>query len=213
VQRARSTALLGSGPDVAIKYFRTFAAIHETSRWDKSVYYQIYLASRILASGGRLAAVGVSAVRKDVRVNGKTVETYATRAAAFPWDFQSRHTGLDSVLRVTADAISPNLAANEYSTLVRRAASQILRITYPFWLFEYRRAANWSAAVGVARGMWPGKLLGEYKLKAVDIVYLWVLYFAVTSAGLTFPTQLFTKIKGSLSDWIRRRQQQPIAIS
>ena len=225
VRRARSTALLGEGVDCAIEYFRTFSFVsglifdqsealrHETNRWDASVYYQIFLAARILASGGRLASIGVSAVRKDVRVNGQTVENYASRAANFPWSFQSRHSGLDSVIRVTTDGIKSLVPASQQSSLVRRIASQVLRITYPFWLFEYRRTANWSSAVGIARGMWPGKLLKEYKLSFGDALYLWTLYAVVTTLGLIIPTTVFNRLKTNLSDLVRRKQQRPVAIA
>ena len=224
VRRAQKTTILGRGSEAALKYFRTFsfvsglifeqrlAVLHETDCWDQSVYYQIYLAAKILADGGRLGSVGISAVRKDVLLNGKTVETYATRAATFPWSFQSRHTGLDSVIRVTADAILPSLPLSQHSNAVRRIAGQVLRITYPFWLFEYRRAANWSSAVGIARSMWPSKLLAEYKLSPVDAVYLWLLYFSVTLVGLTVPSLVFNRMRATLADLVRRRQQAPMTI-
>jgi glycosyltransferase involved in cell wall biosynthesis len=225
VQRAQKTAQLGSGADAALKYFRTFsfvsglifdqrlAASYDTDRWDRSVYYQIYLAAKILAGGGRLASVAISAVRKDILLDGQTVETYATRAAKFPWSFESRHTGLDSVIRVTADALLPSLPASERSRGVCRIAGQILRITYPYWLFEYRRVANWSSAVGVARSMWPSRLLAEYELKAADYLYLWVLYLGVTFAGLTFPSRWFNHLRATLSNLVRRRQQTPVILA
>jgi hypothetical protein len=225
VQRARGTCLLGAGTEAAIKYFRTFsfvsgliydraaAARHETDRWDKSVYYQIYLACRIMAAGGRLGALALSAVRKDVRLDGQTVPNYATRAAAARWSFQPRHTGLDSVIRVAADAVLPLLPAAGRSRAQRELVAQIFMITYPFWLFEYRRAANWSYAVGIARGMWPRGLLAEHRLNAPDYVYLWLLYLSVTFVGLTFPASLFERVRDRLSNLVRRRQQMPAAVA
>jgi glycosyltransferase involved in cell wall biosynthesis len=225
VQRAQKTTQLGSGPAAALKYFRTFSFVsglifeqrltakYETDRWDSSIYYQIYMAAKILAGGGLLGSVAISAVRKDVLLNGQTVETYATRAAKFPWSFQSRHTGLDSVIRVTADALFSSLPAAERSRAVRRIAGQILRISYPFWLFEYRRVGNWSSAVGVARGMWPSRLLAEYDIKAGDYLYLWALYLGVTLVGLTFPALLFNRMRATLSNLVRRRQQTPVILA
>ena len=225
VRRARGTCLLGVGPGAALKYFRTFsfvsgliydrdaAARHETDRWDKSVYYQIYLACRIMAAGGRLGALALSAVRKDVRLDGRTVPNYATRAAEAKWSFRARHTGLDSVIRVAADAVLPLLPAAGRSRARREIVAQVFMITYPFWLFEYRRAANWSYAVGIARGMWPRGLLAEHPLNPADYVYLWLLYLSVTLVGLTFPASLFERVRDRLSNLVRRRQQMPAAVA
>lgn len=218
-QRAQSTQLLGSGPDTAIRFFRSFSFVggllfareaarqHETDAWDGSIYYQIYLASRIVASGGGLAAIDECTVRKDVRLDGQTVPNYATKWAGTPWSFARRHTGLDSVIRVTAAAVLPALPEKEHSGALRRIIGQVLAISYPHWLFEYRRVANWSTAVGVARGMWPGGLLAEYRLELTDRMWLWVAYAVVTVTGLLFPTTLFVRFRARLADWVRRSQQ------
>ena len=125
VARAQTTKVLGAGPLTALRFFRSFSFVagliyireaarqHETDRWDQSIYYQIYLASRIIASGGTLASVAITAVRKDVRVNDEHVFNYAVKWAKAPWSFQSRHTGMDSVIRVTANAILPLVPAGE----------------------------------------------------------------------------------------------------
>ncbi|HTE17824.1 MAG TPA: hypothetical protein VK689_05510, partial [Armatimonadota bacterium] len=183
----------------------------ETDRWDKSIYYQIYLAARILASGGRLGAIECSAVRKDVRLDGNTVPNYATKWKGSAWSFQNRHTGLDSVIRVTADAVLPLLPEDERSAALRRIVAQVFTVTYPFWLFEYRQVANWSFAVGVARGMWPGSLLHEHQLNPADRAYLWTLYLAVTGAGLVVPGGLFARLRSRLAGAVRSRQQRPLA--
>jgi len=71
-----------------LDFDRTSAAQHATDRWDQSVFYQIYLASRILAAGGRLGALDISAVRKDVQINGHRVPTtYASRWRKHPGHF------------------------------------------------------------------------------------------------------------------------------
>jgi glycosyltransferase involved in cell wall biosynthesis len=219
VRKALASSILGSGPATAIRHFRSFsfvsgsiydqsaAAQHETDRWDTSIYYQIYIGCRIVAAGGRLASLDLSAVRKDVRAEGLTVATYATKARNAAWSFQSLHTGLESVIRVTADAVSPLLPEAEHSATVRRIAGRVLALTYPFWLFEYRRVANWGVAAGVARGLWPGKLLAEYDLSLPDRLYLWLLYFAVTFAGLLGPINMLAAIRVRLAESMLRRQQ------
>ena len=218
-RRAHATRYLGSGPSTAIRFFRSFSFVsgllfarraafqHETEAWDGSIYYQIYLASRIIASGDSLGAIDVCAISKDVRLDGQTVPNYATMWADAPWSFESRHTGLDSVIRVTAAAVLPTLPQDHHSGALWRIIGQVLTISYAHWLFEYRCVANWSFALGVARGMWPGKLLSEYRLDLKDRVRLWMVYAVVTVIGLLFPARLFVRFRACLAGWLRRKQQ------
>lgn len=222
-QRALRTQRLGAGPETAVQFFRSFSFVaglifdqaathqHETDRWDRSVYYQIYLASRIIASGGSLAALDINAVRKDVRIDNRHVFNYAVKWANAPWSFQPRHTGMESVIRVAVDAITPLIPEKQQSRTIRKIIQQILTITYPFWLMEYRRVANWSFAVGVTREMWPGKLLREYStLSCVDRFQLWARYTAATLGGLLLPRTWFERIKRQLAVRVRQTAQERV---
>ncbi|HET9469759.1 MAG TPA: hypothetical protein VFO24_01565, partial [Usitatibacter sp.] len=214
----------GTGPAAAAHYFRSFsftsglvfdraaAARHETDRWDRSIYYQIYLACRILAAGGRLAGADVVAVLDHIRLEGALVpETYRVRYRGAPFTLRHKHTGLDSVARVTVDAISPYVPAARRSALVRKVYTQLLAITYPYWLFEYRQLANWGWSFGIARDLWPGNRLAEYALRPRDRAYLWALYSAVTLVGLTVPARIFNGVRGRLAGWVRRRRERVVA--
>jgi glycosyltransferase involved in cell wall biosynthesis len=222
-RRVYGTSILGSGPAAATHYFRSFsftsglifdrvcAARHETDRWDRSIYYQIYLGCRILASGGRLAGIDMVAVLDHIRLEGALVpETYRVRYKDAPFTMRHKHTGLDSVARVTVDAIKPFVGAAQASALVRRVYSQLLTITYPYWLFEYRQLANWGWSFGIARDLWPGNRLAEYDLRLRDRAYLWTLYWAVTVVGLTLPASVFNAVRGRLAGWVRRRRQRVV---
>jgi glycosyltransferase involved in cell wall biosynthesis len=224
VSRAVATRELGSGPETAIRFFRSFSFVsgliferaaateHETDRWDASIYYQIYLACRIVAAGGRLAALNVNAVRKDVLVDGRTVPNYASKWQNAPRSFESRHTGLDSVLRVAVDAILPYVHGSRQSATVRRIAMQVLLVLYPFWLFEYRRVANWSFAVGVARGLWPLIVLREYSLTRFDRFLLYTVYAFVTVGGLMLPAGPVNRARTKASIVLRRALQRRPAV-
>jgi glycosyltransferase involved in cell wall biosynthesis len=223
VRRALSTRELGTGPGIAVTNFRSFsfvsgliydqaaAVLHETDRWDRSIYYQIYVACRILAAGGRLGTINLCAVRKDVRVEGQTVPNYASKWADAPWSFQSRHTGLDSVIRVTADAVLPRLPKAQRSAALRRIVAKVLLTSYPFWLFEYRRVSTWSFAAGIAREMRPWKLLKEHPSRHFDSAYLYTLYALVTVTGLIFPLALFKPARSRLAALVRYLQQSSAA--
>lgn len=219
-RRMYGDSILGSGWETAAHFFRSFsftsgliydgaaAARHETAKWDRSIYYQIFLACRIIAAGGQMAGLDLSVVRDHIRLNGDLVpETYRNRYKNAPWSFKWKHTGLDSVIRVTSDAVLPFVPAAQRSGAVRRIISQTLKIPYPFWLFEYRALANWGYGFGIARDLWPKHLLAEYQLNIWDRFYLWGLYLLVTLIGLTLPASLFNRVRHRLADIVRRRRQ------
>lgn len=221
-RRTYGTQIFGSGPMTAAHYCRSFsfvsgliyktseAARHETDKWDTSIYYQIYLACRIIASGGRMGGLDISAIRDHIRLDGELVpETYRNRYKNAGWTLKPKHTGLDSVARVTADAILPLVAADERSSICFKIWTQLLTITYPYWILEYRRLVNWSWGVAVARDLWPARRLREYPLKLRHRVALWLLYISVTTIALIFPAGLFTSIRHRLAEWVRRRRQIP----
>jgi glycosyltransferase involved in cell wall biosynthesis len=219
VQTAVSTRILGSGTSTALKFFRSFsfvsglifdrlhAAEHNTDRWDKSIYYQIYLGCRIVAANGRLGALNINTVKKDVRIEGKTVPNYATKWGDSRWNFSSHHTGIDSVTRVTWDAVQPYVPLAKQSGTARGLITEVLVTLYPFWILEYRRIAHWSLGVGVARSHWPGLWIKEYKLSLVDRIIIWLIYFFVTSVALILPIGLFTKSRKYVAYGLRKIKQ------
>jgi len=218
IERALETKIVGSGVDVAVRVYRSFSFVggliferaaaseHETDRWDQSVYYQIYLASRIISAGGRFATLKTVAVRKDVRLDGQTVFNYITKWQDAPWSFQSRDTGLASALRVAVDGVLPYVRDGAQSATIRKILGRALLVVYPYWILEYRQVANWSFAVGIARGLFPGILLKEYRLNLFDRIFLWAIYFLVTPVALVTPANLFSRIKAPLARVVRKTQ-------
>ncbi|MBK8030800.1 MAG: glycosyltransferase family 2 protein [Chloroflexi bacterium] len=219
VQRARVTQILGSGVEAAVTHFRTFsfvsgllydreaAATHDTGRWDQSIYYQIYLACRIIAAGGNLGTLAVMAVRKDVQIDGERVPNYASKWSDAPWSFQQRHTGLDSVARVTIDAILPYVPLSQQSGIKRKVLAELLFTLHPFWVFDYRRVANWSFAVGVARGHTPSELGKGIELDLPDKLYLWALFLTLTPIALLIPVNLFSRLMSTIRVLVWRAKQ------
>ena len=218
-RRALFTKSYAGNVETALKFYRSFSFVgglvfkheqalkHETDKWDRSVYYQIYLAVRIISSGGYLASLDVTAVSKDVRIEGQKVFTYVDKWKEAEWSFKQRHTGVDSVLRVTWDAMKPYLSASEQSRYARRLISNAYATLHPYWVMEYRRVANWSFAVGVARGHSPGVIFKEYPLNPLDKFLLVVQFYVITVASLTIPLQIFARAKSFVASWLRRRQQ------
>lgn len=213
-RRVYATGVLGSGPDVAAHFFRIFsftsglifrreqATLHATGEWDSSIYYQIFLACRTVAAGGVLAGIDRVVIRDHIRLDGDLVpETYRMRYRDAPFTLARKHTGLDNVLRVTVAAIRPY---GSESGVVRTAALQLYLVTYPHWLFEYRRLATWGHAVGIARDQWPKRQLAGYDLRSRDRAILWVAYLVSTVVGLVVPSRLFVPIRSRLADAMRQ---------
>ncbi len=189
-RRAYGTLILGSGPWKAAHYFRSFSF-------------------SIMAAGGRMAGLDICAVRDHIRLNGELFPgTYRVKYKNAPWSFKWKHTGLDSVARVTIDAILPFVEPSSQSKLIKTVWNQLLLITYPYWILEYRRLANWGWGFGIARDLWPGHRLRDYQLSFIHRVYLWLLYSCITVAALLIPPFLFTLVRHRLAEFIRQRRQQ-----
>src|SRR5262245_25558696 len=89
--RIRRTANYGAGPRVAAAHFRNFSFVSgvvlerepaqavATDRWDGSEMYQTFIGCRLIASGRPLLELEQVLFRKDVRVPGEGVDSYATR--------------------------------------------------------------------------------------------------------------------------------------
>jgi glycosyltransferase involved in cell wall biosynthesis len=82
-QRATRTAVLGSGFETALNYYSCFSFVggiiykksafdhYNTNKHDGSIYVQMYLATTIIASGGRLFSIKEPIVLKDILVQQK----------------------------------------------------------------------------------------------------------------------------------------------
>jgi hypothetical protein len=159
-RRSLATKIYPSGVETALRFYRSFSFVgglvfkheaalsHETDRWDQSVYYQIYLATRIISAGGLLATIDLTVVSKDVRIEGHKVFTYVDKWRSAEWSFKQRHTGVDSVLRVTWDAIKPYLVVTMHSTysgkrqLRNRARSILQREQKPASMWRHAKPVS-----------------------------------------------------------------------
>ena len=201
---------LGSGVDGAIRLFRHVSFVSgvvlrraeaekfATDAWDGSEMYQMYLLCRALAAGSSALGIAQSVVRKDIRIAGESVDSYASGGRLNPCPIVERPLNLVWIPRLIAAAIEPYTRASERSKLSRRVAAQLLAYTYPFWLFEYRRVQSWKYSAGVALGMRPRNLLRGVQLDWTDDLVLRLLYGAATAAGLILPRTLFERMRGRL---------------
>jgi glycosyltransferase involved in cell wall biosynthesis len=210
-RRARTTAVLGSGPDLALKTFRSFSFVgglvvkraafkqHDTDKYDGSVYVQIYLAARTVASGGTLASISESMVAKDVSFPGEMVNSYLDTLVENNRTFHRHTGGLDQVGLVACDAILPYVSEASRQHFVLKIYSQLLMFTYPFWLFNYRKNNSYRAAVNLALGCFPTNLIKKRTVALYVYVCLFVVFGAITLAGLCVPIRILGRMTGLMS--------------
>ncbi|MBI4681149.1 MAG: glycosyltransferase family 2 protein [Nitrospirae bacterium] len=210
IRRALNTVLIGSGPDVAVKTFRSFSFFggivikrtafreHDTSAYDGSIYFQIYLAARIVSSGGSLASISESLVAKDVQFQGETANTYLDVLVRDNQKQTPKTGGLDQVGRVACDAILPYIPTAKRGKYILSIYRQLFFYSYPYWLYDYRKNGVFRAAVNLALGCFPGNLIRIKEVPLSVHVYLLIVYIAITSAGLLVPIRFLEKIKGTV---------------
>jgi glycosyltransferase involved in cell wall biosynthesis len=205
--RIKETGLVGSGPAVAAASFRNFAFVsgvvidrqraqhHATTRWDGSEMYQMYIGCRIIAEGGPLLGLDWSAVRKDVRVEGVEVDSYAQRPRLRPCPIQERKLTLVELGRLVVDAIAPYLPERDLGRVAERVLFQIFVFTYPFWLLEYRRVQSWRYALGIALGMRPRNTLEGVPVAGARRVRLGAVFGLTSLIALATPARVFDALQ------------------
>jgi glycosyltransferase involved in cell wall biosynthesis len=210
-RRARTTAVIGSGPEVASKTFRSFSFVgglvmkraafkqHNTGKYDGSVYVQIYLAARTIASGGTLASISESMVAKDVTFPGELVNSYLDTLVENNRTLHRHTGGLDQVGLVACGAILPYVPPASRQRYVLKIYSQLLMFTYPYWLFNYRKNKAYRAAVNVALGCFPTNLLKIPRVAPYVYACLIIVFGATTIAGLFVPIKILSRMTGVMS--------------
>lgn len=209
-RRALSTAVIGKGPSVAIKAFRSFSFVagiifrrnafeaYNTSKHDGTVYVQMYLGARIIAAGGVLATIDVPLVAKDVVVGGVDTSSYRDTLKRDNSKFMKKAGGLNAVAGVVCDAILPYVAPDQRRNYAISIYQQILTKTYAHWLHQYRKDGVYKAALNLALGCAPSDLMRFGYKDAMTHIRILPTYLFVTSIGLFAPLWLLDRLKAQL---------------
>ena len=207
-RRAKATAVVGSGPEVALNTFRSFSFVgglaitsaafkkHDTAKHDGSVYVQIYLAARTIAAGGTVGAISESMVAKDVSFPGEEVNSYLDTLARNNRHLHAELGGLDQVGLVACDAILPYGPAKSRQRYILKIYAQLLLFTYPFWLFNYRSHHVYRASVNLALGCFPSSLVKVPSVSIPVFLALIAIWIGSTFAGLFIPLRILSKLTG-----------------
>jgi hypothetical protein len=203
MRRVRNSGWMDGTIDTAARVFRNFSFVsgvildakgaqqEATAKWDGSEMYQMYMACRLIARGGGLLNCDAIAVCQGIRLPNEQVDSYARKPRLDPCPIIERELTLTRLGRVVWDAVEPYTAQQARGRIVRTIFLQILVLTYPFWLFEYRRVQSWNYAAGVALGMRPRNILRDVKANLGTRGLLSIVYTLVSAVGLVAPLRLF----------------------
>jgi len=214
--RASKTGIVGAGPAAAVRTFRSFSCVcgvvmkaiefrkWDTAEYDGSIFVQVYLAARIIASGGRVCCIADPLVAKDVLIEGQHANSYRDNLREMNRKSVPKTGGLDEVGRLAWEAIVPYLAPEERKKYFIQVFRQLIIFSYGYWLYKYRENGSYRAALNLARGCRPCYLyrkLGPLRGTAL-VLDLW--YAIVTVFGLTIPTALIANAAPVLYRFSRR---------
>jgi hypothetical protein len=215
IVRAPRAGLVAGGPDVAVRQYRNFSFVsgivfdrnmalqHATAEWDGSEMYQMFTACRIIASGGPLMMLSLSSVRKDVRVPGELVDSYALRPRLDRQAIQAESLPLMQIPRLVFAAVAP-YARGRQRSLAFRIVWQLYAFTLPYWIVEYRRVQSLRYALGVALGASVGRVAGTLPLSTFHGLVLRVFYPLITAAAALVPVRAFTRFHRLLHGLAKR---------
>lgn len=203
IRRVRKTKLYKGNVDVAVKNFRNYSFVSgvvldqmtcrkfATNRWDGSEMYQMYLGTRIVASGLNFLSYDYKAVGKDIQIIGEEVDSYTKREKNFNINLKPICLPLHSIGNLVVDAVVPFTPVKKMNNIIRTVFFNYLLFTYGFWIFNYREVQSWRYSAGVCFAMAPSKVMKGLKYSYITGLYIWIVYLTVTVSGLLLPSFMF----------------------
>jgi hypothetical protein len=197
-RRVARTGMVGAGPRVAVAAFRKFsfvsgivlrrqqAELARTDAWDGTEMYQMYVGCRMIAAGGGLLEADVSAIRKDIRVPGEGVDSFAAKPRQAVRGIPVQPIPVSRVAALVVSAIEPDVVSDRQRTLGSLMV-QYYGFLYPYWLFVYRRVQSWRYAAGVARAFMPSRSLAGSNVPTLTRAVAWMCFWTSTAIGLAAP--------------------------
>lgn len=208
---------MGSGVSAAVVHFRSFSFVsgvlldtslaqtHATAKFDGSEMYQVFLAAKALAQGGRLLGTDDVIIDKDLRIAGEAVDSYAATPKLEPCPIDSRKFNLSAFPAVMSAGVAPYVNADELRDVNARMLQQLYSFTYPYWLIEFRRAQSWRYALGIALGQRPAELARGFALSVPARLKVRATFLLSTLAGLLVPARATQRWLAPLAYRIAKR--------
>ncbi|MBK9099382.1 MAG: glycosyltransferase family 2 protein [bacterium] len=204
--RTNVTGVFGKGPETAIQLFRCFSFVagiaykkdafkkYNTSKHDGSVYFQMYLSTKIISDGGTVAGIKDPLVTAAVKIGEQKANSYMDVLKERNKTIHEERGGLDRVFRVTLDGVKEHIQPDEINYFIRKIYSQLYFYTYPFWLYAYRKEGVYKASVNLALGCRPTSLV-KNNLSFFNFFHSWIIFLIITIAGLIIPVSFVDNFK------------------
>jgi glycosyltransferase involved in cell wall biosynthesis len=217
VKRVARTHAAEGGPDRAVTMFRALSCVTglifsreafartNTPRYDGSIYVQMYMGTSIIAGGGRVLTIDEPVAKTGTDVGGKAANSYLDTLSKFYRKILPATGGLDEVGRVVCEAIWPHVPASERTRITTAVFSQLLTYSYAFWLYDYRKhGAPW-AALNLAIGCFPPRLLRNTDRSLWASASLAPFYLGATS-GMVVPIAVLERVKDVVRNYAIRQR-------
>ena len=216
-RRVNNGGIAGSGPDVAVRYYREFsflsgimldtrrAQANESTAYDGSEMYQMYVGCRILAEGASLLTLDVPIVRKDVQIHGERVDSFASRPRIRGWRIVERRVPALDIPRLVTDAVAPFVEGAALSRYSERIMLQFLVFTFPYWVVEFKSVHSLGYSMGFCLAARVHNLRGRVDLGWKSLIRLRMVHLAASVAGLSIPVRLFRGLYPALYRFAKAR--------
>jgi glycosyltransferase involved in cell wall biosynthesis len=214
-KRATATVVLGSGTQTALQYYSCFSFVggiifrrdqflaYNTSKYDGSIYSQIYLAVLMVSKGCRLFSVEEPMVLKDIQVESVQRNSYRDTLIRTWKDYKKVDGGLHSVIHVLVSAVEDANVSRQ--SIVYRIFRKIYSTTLPFWVLDYKSNGAFPNAVAIIHGLYPPFVADYTKLNFFNRIRIFFIYVFMSLGSLLFPVFLFRRLKSAVYNFIKRK--------
>jgi glycosyltransferase involved in cell wall biosynthesis len=214
IKRAMTSQVIGSGADVALQNYSCFSFVggliyrretflkYNSSKYDGSIYAQMYLGVYMIAKGASLFSIQEPLVLKDMLLDGVFRKSYRDRIAKKWSDYRVVDGGLPSVMNVLIGALKDSGTWTQKRTyhIFRR----IYLITFPHWILDYKENGALPEAVGLLMGMNPLKNENYKLLNIPNRFVIFLAYVGSSALALLTPVFLFKNFKQRLYSFFKK---------
>lgn len=214
INRSINSTVIGSGVEVALKYYSCFSFVggliykkstfdkYNTSKYDGSIYAQMYLGVYIIIKESRLFSIHEPLVLKDIVLENEHRNSYKDTIAKKWKDYKVVDGGLPSVIHVLIAALkdSDQLTQQRVYLVFKR----IYSITYPHWILDYKQNDALPEAFGLIVGMHPSK---NNNLKILSLYFqikIYSIYYLITLFSMLFPLFLYKPFKQRIYTFLKK---------
>lgn len=214
INRSINSTVIGSGVEVALKYYSCFSFVggliykkstfdkYNTSKYDGSIYAQMYLGVYIIIKEAKLFSIHEPLVLKDIVLENEHRNSYKDTIAKKWKDYKVVDGGLPSVIHVLIAALkdSDQLTQQRVYLVFKR----IYSITYPHWILDYKQNDALPEAFGLMVGLHPSK---NNDLKILSLYFqikIYLIYYLITLFSMLFPLFLYKPFKQRIYTFLKK---------